>query len=286
MINISEEFLYNIIYENLEYLLDENIEKTFSNIKNATIYISLYYSNDYMNLLSENIFSDYFKNQESSTIGRLIQASLVTTDVALGTATSSVGISSYLTTTFTNMFGTSVLGSIGAGIISSFGPLLLIVIIFAVYKKINKSETLNVLNMVRYLNSLSKLLKFPIDSRVNSEFKNLLKTKCNVIDEKNLRSECAINGYSKFLNEFVLTKLIIKYVEYLKNNNENLSEIRSFNELARFNSQTNREISNLMNKFYSSYIRFLSGLNVNKSIIGDNFRLLNNTTQTALKKVS
>lgn len=286
MINISEEFLYDIIYENLEYLLDENIEKTFNNIKNATICISLYYSNDYMNLLSENIFSDYFKNQESSTIGRLIQSSLVTTDVALGTATSSVGFSSYLTTVFTNMFGTSALGSIGAGIISSFGPLLLIVIIFAVYKKINKSETLNVLNMVRYLNSLSKLLKFPIDSRVNSEFKNLLKTKCNVIDEKNLRSECAINGYSKFLNEFVLTKLIIKYVEYLKNNNENLSEIRSFNELARFNSQTNREISNLMNKFYSSYIRFLSGLNVNKSIIGDNFRLLNNTTQTALKKVS
>lgn len=286
MINISEQFLYDIIYENLEYLLDENAEITFNNIKNATIFISLYYSSDYMNLLSENIFSDYFKNQESSTIGRLIQASLVTTDVALGTASSSAGFSSYLTTTFTNMFGTSALGSIGAGIISSFGPLLLMIIVFAVYKKINKSETLNVLNMVRYLNSLSKLLKFPIDLRVNSEFKNLLKNKCNVIDEKNLRSECAISGYSKFLNEFVLTKMIIKYVEYLQNNNENLSEIRSFNELARFNSQTNREISNLMNKFYSSYIRFLSGLNVNKSIIGDNFRLLNNTTQTALKKVN
>jgi hypothetical protein len=284
MINISEKILYEMIYNNLEYLLDENLEKTFNNIKNATIYISLYYSNNYMNLVSENIFSDYFKDQESSTIGRLIQASLVTTDIAVGTATSSVGVSSYLITTFTNIFGSSILANIGIGAISAFGPLLLIIIIFAIYKKINKSETLNVLNMIRYLNSLSNLLKVPIDSRVNSEFKNLLKNKCNVINEKNLRSECAINGYSKFLNEFVLSKLVTKYIEYLQHNNEDLSEIRSFNELARFTSQSNREVSILMNKFYSSYIRFLSGLNVNKSIIGDNFRLLNNITQTALKR--
>jgi hypothetical protein len=279
---INNDLIYEIILDNIDLLLSDNITETFNNIKQATsnIVVHYYFVNE-INIISESDFIDYFKNAEASTIGRSIQALLVTSDVAAGTIASHGVVSSYLGTLATNIFGTGFYASI-ATLSAALAPLLLVVIGFVIYKKISKSDALNVFIMIKNLDKLSKYLKFSIDSRLNTEFKNLLQNKCNVIDDKNLRSECAINGYTKFLNEYVLSKLVVEYVKYLKANNEDLSEIHSFNELARFKSQSNRNISNLMNNFYSSYLKFLSNLKINNAIIGDNFRLLNNITKTAL----
>ena len=72
--------------------------------------------------------------------------------------------------------------------------------------------------------------------------------------------------------------------KYLKNNNEDLSEINSFNQLARFTSKTNKKLSVRFNKFYTTYLRFLESITTNKSVIGDSFHLLNKTTLFELRK--
>ena len=283
MNNIPENYLYNIILNNLDVLLTDNIIETYDNIKtfSGLCYLIIEQDINYLNkldILSENDFFDYFTDVKFSTIGRMIQALFGIADIAAGTLTTG-GMSSYLVTTLT-----SSLGVAGASLVSGLGPLLILILSYGIYKKFNKNEIVNIYRIVKILNKLSVILKISIDNRINTEFKNLLENRCNDIKDKEFKIQCAINGYIKFLSEFILKKLIIKYVEYLKTKNEDLTLIKSFSQLATFKSQSNRNVSNLMNEFYIVYIKLLNRLNVNKSIIGDNYRLLNNITQTALKR--
>ena len=289
MITIPEQLLYEIISENLDYIVSTDILETYVNIKNITVTSTIILQQHYDEInqyssISENDFFEYFTNGVASTIGRIIQGLFVTGDVAVGTLTSATGtgLSSYVVNMLTPVFGSAGWATMATG----FMPLLLLVVLFAMYKKIKSSEVVNAGFMVKRLKQLSQLLNFPINERINTEFKDLIQHKCSSITEKNLRTECAINGYVKFLNEFVLVELVTKYATYLINNNENISEINSFHQLATFKSQSNSAISSLMNKFYSHYTQFLKGLKVNNSIIGDSFRLLNNTVSTVLKKVN
>ena len=287
MITIPEELLFSIIHENLEIIIDSDIHLTYNNIKQLTVTSSIILQQQFEEVnnyctISENDFFEYFTNGVASTIGRVIQGMFVVGDVAAGTVTSGAGVSgvsSYLITTLT-----PVLGMGWATAVSGFLPLLVLVAGFAIYKKIKSNDVLNVANMAKHLTKLSEILKSPLNERINTEFKELLQNKCNTISEKNLKIECAINGYVQFLNEFVLVSLVTKYIVYLKSNNENLTGIDSFHQLATFKSQSNSSISDLMNKFYSSYLQFLKGLKINTSVIGDSFRLLNNTVLTALKR--
>lgn len=288
MITIPEQLLYEIISENLDYIVSTDIHETHNNIKNITIASTIILQQHYDEInqycpISENDFFEYFTNGVASTLGRVIQGLFVAGDVVAGTATSAAGtgINSYLITILT-----PVLGAGWASLITGLAPLLLLVVMFAMYKKIRSNEVVNVGLMIKNLTKLSQLLKFSINERINTEFKDLIQNKCSSITEKNLRTECAINGYVKFLNEFVLVELVTKYATYLINNNENISEINSFHQLATFKSQSNSAISSLMNKFYSHYVQFLKGLKINNSIIGDSFRLLNNTVSAVLKKVN
>lgn len=287
MINIPEQDLYKIINDNIEYLIDDDITTTYNNIKKVTIGLLLFHQNNFKFINEDSSSSDiinYFKDSHY-VVGSLIWSLLVTTDIAIGTITTEAGFASYIITTITNILGPGTVSYLTGSLLSTFGPLLLIIIAFVIYKKINKFQALNVIRMLYNLDRLSKSLKFKMDPKINSEFENLLKNKCNVVNDRNLRLECAINGYSNFLNKFILNKLILRYIEFLKANNEDLSNINSFNELARFKCQSNRSVSNLMNSFYNSYLNFLNGLNINKFVIGDNFSLLNNITKTTLKKV-
>lgn len=299
MISIDEDFVYSIINDNLEYLISSDIVETYNNIKKAALLSSLllqeYYEliHSYTLIQEDGLFA-YFTDGVASNIGKMIQALFVFGDVGIGTATSTAGVTSfsttaltsYLTTMFSSLGLTSTAASVAtitSGIIVSLGPLLLLAATFAFYKKIKTSEVYNVAKMVRYLNKLSVILKFSIDQRINTEFKDLLQNRCLTVQDQNLRSECAINGYVKFLNDYVLTKLVTSYVQYLITNNENLEDIQSFHQLATFKSQSNRTISDLMNGFYMAYVQFLKGLKINTAVIGDSYRLLNSITQTALK---
>ena len=285
MIKLPEELIYSIIYENLDFIIDSDIQITYNVIKEITINASIILQKqfdeiNYYCAISENDFFEYFTNGVASTIGRVIQGIFVAGDVVAGTITSSsTGIISYLITTLI-----LILEEGGEKAISGFQPLLILVAGFAIYKKIRNTAIINVASMVKNLNRLSDTLKYPIDERINTEFKNLLQNKCSIISDKDLKTDCAINGYVKFLNEFILVDLIIRYIKYLKSNNENLTEINSFHQLATFKSQSNSSISKFMNNFYSSYLQFLKELKINKSIIGDSFRLLNTTVLTTLKR--
>lgn len=293
MISIREEFVYSIINDNLEYLVSSDIVETYNNIKTASLLSSLLiqeyyeYIHDYT-LINESNWYEYFTDGVASNIGRMIQALFVFGDIGIGTATASTGVTSFattsLTTYLTGLFGSAGVATVTSGIIVSLGPLLVLAATFAFYKKIKTSEVYTVFNMVRHLNNLSKILKFSIDERINTEFKDLLKNRCLSTQDKDLRVECAINGYVKFLNDYVLTKLVSSYAQYLIANNENLEDIQSFHQLATFKSQSNRAASDLMNSFYTSYTQFLKGLKVNTAVIGDSYKLLNSTTQTALKE--
>lgn len=315
MISINEEFVYSIINDNLEYLVSSDIVETYNNIKIASLLSSLLLQEHYdiihnYTLIDESIYSvfaDYFTDGVASNIGRMIQALFVFGDVGLGTATATTGATSLatgsLTSYLTGLFGSwglsttavtsaatgvttttaATAATITSGILVSLAPLLVLVAVFTFYKKIKTSEAFNVSRMVKKLDKLSNILAFSIDGRINTEFKDLLQNRCLKGQDENLRAECAINGYVKFLNKYVLTKLIENYSKYLITNNENLEGIISFHQLATFKSQSNRAVSDLMNSFYSNYVQFLKGLKVNTAVIGDSYRLLNSITQTALK---
>lgn len=302
MILINEEFVYSIINDNLEYLVSSDIVETYNNIKTASLLTSLVLQEQY-NIIYDyilidegvyNAFMDYFTDGIMPNIGRMIQALFVFGDVGLGTATATSGVSSFatssLTTYLTGLFSSwgltttaATTATVTSGILVSLAPLLMLVAMFTFYKKIKTSESFNVFQMVKKLDKLSKILAFSVDERINTEFKDLLKNRCMLSQDENLRVECAINGYVKFLNEYALNKLVESYSKYLINNNENLEGVSSFHQLATFKSQSNRSVSDLMNSFYLYYTQFLKGLKVNTSVIGDSYRLLNSITQTALK---
>lgn len=288
MINIPENLIYSIINDNLDSLLDVDIDHTHINIKNASI-ISVIYLQEQYNIINEmvpiseegffDIITTYFTDQVASQLGRLFQALFVGVDLAAGSlATGATGVSSFSVSMLTPLLGVT-----GASIATGLGPLLILVIGFAFYKYIKTSDVRNVNVMINSLNKMSRILKFNIDERLNTEFKSLLKSKCISITDKKLRVQCAINGYIRYLNSFVLVPLVQYYVSFLKSNNEELSDVASFNQLGRFNSRSNKDLSKLMNQFFHSYLLFLQQVSGNKSIIGDSFLLLNKATTSALR---
>lgn len=288
MITVPETIIYNVINEHLDALMDIDIQSTHNNIKFASIITAIYLQEQYdivnsMVPISEEGFFDlittYFTDQVASQLGRLFQALFVGSDLLVGSlASGASGISSFSVSMLTPL-----LGATGASIATGLGPLLILVLGFAFYKYIKTSDVRNVSIMVKTLNKMSRILKFNIDERINTEFQLLLKNKCISIADKQLKLQCAINGYIKYLNNYVLVILITKYVEFLKSNNEDLSDVITFNQLGRFSSRSNKDVSKLMNQFFHAYLLFLQQVSGNKSIIGDSFLLLNKATTNALR---
>ena len=213
MITLSEDFLYSIINENLETIVGLNINSTYNNIKYATIISTIYFQEQYDIInelvpISESSFFElittYFTDQVASQLGRLFQALFVGADLVAGSVMSGVGgVSSFSVSMLTPLIGTTA-----ASMVTGLAPLLILAIGFAIYKYIKTSDVKNVNVMIKTINKLSDVLKFKIDDRVNTEFKVLLKNKCITITDKKLRVQCAINGYIKYLNSYVLIKLI------------------------------------------------------------------------------
>ena len=286
MISIDEEFIYNIINENIDLIVSDDIVSSYENIKKVTIGLSVYFQEQYEIIsglvpISENEFlkalGSYFTDFESSQIGRLLTFLMSGADIAIGSVMSSTaGLSSFITTSF----GGGTVGSLAAGL----GPLLLLVLIFGFYRYIKTRDVYNVNIMIKQINKIANILRYKIPEKMNTEFKNLVKNRCISIQDKKYRLECAVSGYVKYLNSYVLVDLTRLYIKYLKDNNENLSEIQSFNQLARFTSSTNKQLSSHFTKFYFAYLQFLEKLSIDKSLIGDSFNLLNKTTLSELRK--
>lgn len=289
MIVLEDDFIYEIINNHLYIIVDNDVVKTYDNIKLVTIGLHYYFQEQYETFnefifITENDFlkalGSYFTDFESSQIGRLIAFLISGGDVVLGTAVSTgSGVSSFLTTSLTPF-----IGSTSAALFTGLMPLLLLILIFGFYKYIKTRDVYNVKIIISSINKMSRTLRFKIPEKINTEFKNLIKNRCGTIKERKDRLDCAITGYVKYLNQYVLVDLVKKYVKYLKDNNENLSEINSFNQLARYKSTTNKVLSSHMNKFYFAYVRFLKSISINKSVVSDSFHLLNKTTEKSLRE--
>lgn len=285
MISIKDEFIYTIINENLSYIVSDDIISTHSNIKTASILTVLYINELYVDFnklipIEENQFfeyiSTYFTDQVSSKLGRLFQTLFFGIDI---------GIGSLYHGSVTSITATALGGSATSLAIAGLLPILILVTGFAFYKYFKMDEMLNTKRLLYDIQKLSMILKFNIPESSANEFKTELEYKCASIKDKTLRLRCSANAMISYLNKYIFPKIISSYIKLLKDNNENLEMISTFNQLCQFRSSSNKNISIIINRIYQSYLSLLSRLlKDNKSIAADSFLLLNKITRSELRK--
>jgi hypothetical protein len=278
MLKNNEEILYTIINENLDLFLDDDLLKTYDNIKEFSIYFDSYCEELFKELntytpITEasfiNYIGSYFTDRKNSYLSRLFTAGIIGTDLALGSiATGS--LNSIIATKLGLVFGASV-GSITA----SMSPFIILVAGFAISSYLKESEIRNTNKLIKISENLSAILKARIKVDQN-EFKSYVTTSCGIISDKKSKIECASRLFVANYNRYVADPIITEYIKYLKDNRINISGINSFEQLFNIKDLNNSNLQKLINQYYYYYtnsIRIFA--KYDKALVGKSFSYLN-----------
>lgn len=269
------EYLY-IIENNLEsFIINNNLEDIYNNIKNYIICCELLYYNlnnimyiEERSTFFQHLFS-YFTNNKNSQIGRLINIGIVAGDLG-SFALLKGGFGSGIGLLLTKLG----LASSAVSIIAPLTPMIVLIIGFAINNYLTESERRNTVKLIETSSKLSVIINTKINPQIN--LNSYLNNQCKNSENKDEKMKCAGKLFMDSFNNEIGIPLIIGSINYLKTNRFDLSEIRTFTDLLhvkRFEPPTFDKVFRNFLYFYSNVIRIFA--KDNPEIVGKTYSLLN-----------
>jgi hypothetical protein len=273
----TEELIYEIVDKNLDVFIEDDITKTYSNIKEFSIYFESYINHVYNELndivsIEEgsffNYISSYFTDPANSQLSRLFNFGLIGADFGAKFA-------------FTGQFGSGIAAVLTKlGLASGFAsagaataPFVILITAFAISKYLSDSEVRITKKLIETSRKISLILKF--NFKQIDKFNKLIKSNCSLVDKKS-KAKCASNIFITEYNKNILSPMIIAYIKYLNSNRINKSGIHNFEQLFTFKDSDNKNLSKLIRQFYVDYNKVLKSFSKHDpSIVGKSFSYLN-----------
>jgi len=300
--------IYSYILENLDEisLISETQEELKSNIKLFTYYYLIETNNIYFvegfSDVADTVKSVFWSSTLPLWVGKISLSNwlggVITSSLALGKfsiATSMISqiISKITGSSFGTLTGPALLAAnaqlLRVVSLLMFPTVLVGMVIYRLIKfndiQLIKNFELSLKSVIDTLRLTNKSDLFNVFSTINDRYNDILLNSCSKILDEKSRLICASQYYVKFITEDVITKVILEYIRYSKQNNVDLSHILTFYDLVTFNINVNPILSRRLFNLYEFYIKLLDSYVFDSILRKRYIDLLNTTTNNYIREV-
>jgi len=300
--------IYSYILENLDEisLISETQEELKSNIKLFTYYYLIETNNIYFvegfSDVADTVKSVFWSSTLPLWVGKISLSNwlggVITSSLALGKfsiATSMISqiISKITGSSFGTLTGPALLAAnaqlLRVVSLLMFPTVLVGMVIYRLIKfndiQLIKNFELSLKSVIDTLRLTNKSDLFNVFSTINDRYNDILLNSCSKILDEKSRLICASQYYVKFITEDVITKVILEYIRYSKQNNVDLSHVLTFYDLVTFNINVNPILSRRLFNLYEFYIKLLDSYVFDSILRKRYIDLLNTTTNNYIREV-
>jgi len=300
--------IYSYILENLDEisLISETQEELKSNIKLFTYYYLIETNNIYFvegfSDVADTVKSVFWSSTLPLWVGKISLSNwlggVITSSLALGKfsiATSMISqiISKITGSSFGTLTGPALLAAnaqlLRVVSLLMFPTVLVGMVIYRLIKfndiQLIKNFELSLKSVIDTLRLTNKSDLFNVFSTINDRYNDILLNSCSKILDEKSRLICASQYYVKFITEDVITKVILEYIRYSKQNNIDLSHVLTFYDLVTFNINVNPILSRRLFNLYEFYIKLLDSYVFDSILRKRYIDLLNTTTNNYIREV-
>ena len=300
--------IYSYILENLDEisLISETQEELKNNIKLFTYYYLIETNNIYFvegfSDVADTVKSVFWSSTLPLWVGKISLSNwlggVITSSLALGKfsiATSMISqiISKITGSSFGTLTGPALLAAnaqlLRVVSLLMFPTVLVGMVIYRLIKfndiQLIKNFELSLKSVIDTLRLTNKSDLFNVFSIINDRYNDILLNSCSKILDEKSRLICASQYYVKFITEDVITKVILEYIRYSKQNNVDLSHVLTFYDLVTFNINVNPILSRRLFNLYEFYIKLLDSYVFDSILRKRYIDLLNTTTNNYILEV-